>query len=126
MSAGKTETAAVRDVRPGKAIAARRNIDVAIGALRELRGCSEAEAVRELSLAGRETGLGTRRIALALLNVLADESGGVADPDRVAAVSRWTHLLDARAALKQISADSPAAANNNTIRYGGVNDYIRC
>jgi hypothetical protein len=107
-------------------MAAHRTIDMAIGALRELRGCSEWDAARELNLAGRETGLGTQRIAHALLNVLADKSGGVADPDRVAAVNRWRPLLDARAGWKPTSQDNPAAANNATIRYGGVNDYIRC
>jgi alpha/beta hydrolase fold len=116
MSAGTTETAAVRDARPDKVIAARRNIDMAIGALRELRGCTEAEAVRELTLAGRETGLGTRRIALAPLNVLAYENGGAADPDRVVAVSRWRHLLGARTASKPISGDSPAAASDIRVR----------
>jgi hypothetical protein len=125
-SAGETQMPAGRNARPATAIAARRNIDMAIGALRELRGCSEREAVRELSLAGRETGLGTRRIALALLNVLADRHRGVADPDRVAAIGRWTHLLDARAASTPRSADSPTTATDVTIRYGGVNDYIRC
>ena len=92
--------ALVRDVRRGEVMAAHRTIDMAIGALRELRGCSERDAVRELVLAGRETGLGTQRIAHALVNVLADESGGVTDPDRVAAVNRWRHLLDARAGWK--------------------------
>jgi hypothetical protein len=63
-SAGETQMPEVRNARPGRVIPARANIDVAIGALRELRGCSDRKAVRDLSLAGRETGLGTRRIAL--------------------------------------------------------------
>jgi hypothetical protein len=117
---------AARDARPGEVMAAHRTIDMAIGVLRELRGCSEREAVRELNLAGRETGLGTQRIARALVNVFADENGRVTDPDRVAAVNRWRPLLDARAGWKPTSQDDPAAANNITIRYGGVNDHIRC
>ena len=92
-SAPSTEMVLVRDVRPGELMGTRRIIDMAIGALRELRRCSEREAVRELILAGRETGFGTERIARALLNVLIDESGGDADPDRVAAGRRWQHLL---------------------------------
>jgi hypothetical protein len=117
--------ALVRDVRHGEVLGARRIIDMAIGASMELRGCSEPEAVRELVLAGRETGLGTERIARALVNVLAQESGGDADPDRVAAVGRWRHLLDARAGTAP--RDNPAVVVNDiTIRYGGVNDYIRC
>ena len=124
-SARSTEMALVRDVRGGEVMAARRIIDMAIGALMELRGCSEPEAVRELVLAGRETGLNTERIARALVNVLAQESGGDADPDRVAAVGRWKHLLDARA--DTAPRDDPAVVVNDiTIRYGGVNDYIRC
>ena len=124
-SPAQTETATGRGARPGELIAARRNIDMAIGALRELRGCPEREAVRELSLAGRETGLGTERIARALVNVLADESGGVPDPERVAAVGRWRHLLAARA--DTAPHDNPAVVPDDiTIRYGGVNDYVRC
>ena len=124
-SPAQTETATGRGARPGELIAARRNIDMAIGALRELRGCPEREAVRELSLAGRETGLGTERIARALVNVLADKSGGVPDPERVAAVGRWRHLLAARA--DTAPQDNPAVvADDITIRYGGVNDSVRC
>ena len=107
-------------------MAAHRIIDMAIGVLRELRGCSEREAVRELNFAGRETGLGTQRIARVLVNVFADENGRVTDPDRVAAVNRWRPLLDARAGWKPTSQDDPAAAKDITIRYGGVNDYVRC
>ena len=70
-----------------------------------LRGCSQPEAVGELKFAGRETGLGTERIARALVNVLADENGDVPDPDRVAAVNRWRHLLD-RAGWKPASGRS--------------------
>jgi pimeloyl-ACP methyl ester carboxylesterase len=125
-SAGSTEMALVRGDRWGEVMAAHRTIDMAIGVLRELRGCSERDAVRELVLAGRETGVGTQRIAHALVNVLADENGRATDPDRVAAVNRWRPLLDARAGWKPTSQDDPAAANNITIRYGGVNDYIRC
>ena len=124
-SAGSTEMALVRDVRRGEVMGARRIIDMATGALMELRGCSEPEAVRELVLAGRETGLGTERIARALVNVLVDDSGDDADPDRVAAVGRWGHLLAARAGTAP--QDNPAVvANDITIRYGGVNDYARC
>jgi len=124
-SAGSTEMALVRGDRWGEVMAAHRIIDMAIGVLRELRGCSEREAVRELNLAGRETGLGTQRIARALVNVFADENGRVTDPDRVAAVDRWRPLLAARAAVAP--QDNPAVvATDITIRYGGVNDYFRC
>ena len=124
-SAGSTEVALVRGVRRGAVMGARRIIDMATGALMELRGCSQPEAVGELVLAGRETGLGTERIARALVNVLPDESGDDADPDRVAAVVRWRHLLAARA--DAAPRDNPAVvANDITIRYGGVNDYVRC
>ena len=101
---------------------ARRNIDMATGALRELRGCPEREAVRELSLAGRETGLGTQRIARALINVLADESGRVTDPDRVAAVGRWRHLLAARA--DTAPQDNPAVVAA-TSRFGMAGQRLR-
>ena len=101
-------------------------------ALRADRGAADAscrrperEAVREVSLAGRETGLGTERIARALVNVLADKSAGVPDPERVAAVGRWRHLLAARADTAR--QDNPAVvADNITIRYGGLNDSVRC
>jgi len=117
--------ASVRDVRGSEVMGARRIIDMATGALMELRGCSEPEAVRELVLAGRATGLGTERIARALINVLVDDSGDDADPDRVAAVGRWRHLLAARA--DTAPQDNPAVvANDITIRYGGVNDDFRC
>jgi hypothetical protein len=120
-SAGSTETALVRGVRRGEVMGARRIIDMATGALMELRGCSETEAVRELVLAGRETGLGTQRIARALVNGFADENGRVTDPDRVAAVGRGRPLLDARA--DAAPRDDPAVVSTDiTILYGGVND----
>jgi len=108
-------------------IVARRIIDLAIGALMELRGCSEGEAARELVLAGGETALGTEGIARALVNVVGGGRGDVADPEGVAAVGRWRHLLGARVELDPARQDYFAGvANDIMIRYGGVNDDIRC
>lgn len=109
------------------AIGTRRIIDAAIGALMELRRCSEREAVRELVLAGRHTGRDTAAIARALMSLVAGHDGDDGDADHVVVQNRWGHLLDTRERLNSAPRHDPVKMTKDVvIRHGGVDDYTRC
>jgi hypothetical protein len=77
-------------------------IDVAIGVLMGLRGCSEKDAFDDRVDAVHETGIGPGSMARALVNLV----GGASEPfpHRPEAVHRWGHLMAARL----ISVNTPA------------------
>lgn len=95
----------------------------------ELRNCSNRDAVRELALAGHETGLSIAVIGGALVDLVAGGRKGCdgVGPEHAAAVDRWMYLIDARAKLNSAAQDNPTIlAGDVTIRCGGVDDYTRC
>ncbi|WP_178360524.1 ANTAR domain-containing protein [Mycolicibacterium hippocampi] len=74
--------------------ASRRVIDVAIGILIGVRGCTEREAFDELAGAVRQTGVGLGAIAGALVDLVAGAGG--ASPHRDQALDVWGHMLACR------------------------------
>jgi uncharacterized protein (DUF2336 family) len=82
--------------------ASRRVIDVAIGILMVLRGCSEREAFDDLVRAVNETRIGPAGLAGALVDLV----GGASAPflHRSEAMQRWGHLM----ADRLTSANGPA------------------
>lgn len=73
----------------------RRVIDLAIGVLVGLRGCSEREAFAELVAVVQHTGVGLVSIARALVAIAGPSSDSV--PHQAAAFDAWADLLAARA-----------------------------
>lgn len=71
--------------------ASRRVIDVAIGILMGLRGCSEQEAFDDLVAAVHDTGIGPGTLARALAALVGGSDAPV--PHRSAVIDRWGHLL---------------------------------
>ncbi|MBO0678217.1 ANTAR domain-containing protein [Mycolicibacterium sp. S2-37] len=67
----------------------RRVIDIAIGILVGLRGCSERQAFDELVSVVRETGLGIGRVAGGLVAL----AGGSASADHAEAFTVWGELI---------------------------------
>ncbi|NKZ15789.1 ANTAR domain-containing protein [Mycolicibacterium septicum DSM 44393] len=72
----------------------RRVIDLAIGILMGLRGCSEQQASEDLFGAVHDTGISLGAVARALMNLVEDSE--VAFPHRSEAVQRWGHLIRGR------------------------------
>ncbi len=72
----------------------RRVIDVAIGILMGVRGCTEREAFDDLASAVRQTGLGLGAIAGALVDLVGG-AGGVS-PNRDQALDVWGQMLASR------------------------------
>jgi ANTAR domain len=73
--------------------ASRQVIDVAVGILIGLRGCSQREAFNELAAAVRASGVGLTATARALVELA---NGASASPlHRQEAMKRWGHLLAA-------------------------------
>ncbi|CAN5731040.1 hypothetical protein BH09ACT8_BH09ACT8_58510 [soil metagenome] len=75
----------------------RRVIDVAIGILMGLRGCSEQQAFDDLVGAVHDTGLGLGALARALMDLVDDSE--VPFPHRSEAMQRWGHLMGRRVSL---------------------------
>lgn len=71
-------------------------IDIAIGILMGLRGCSELDAFEELANAVRETGIGLGGLAGALVDLVGNVEG--AFPHRDEAIRVWGHLVADRRA----------------------------
>lgn len=69
----------------------RKPIDVAIGVLVGVRGCTEADAFEEIAQAVHATGVGLGRLAHAL--VLLASGTGEPFPHRAEATSLWGHLM---------------------------------
>jgi hypothetical protein len=89
--------------------------------------CARQEAFSELVLAGSETGFGTTRIAMALAGVLGAGDHSDQSPDSVAALDRWTHLVQARPRSGSVSSPCVASVKDDVaIRYGGVSAFTRC
>ncbi|HEV7418932.1 MAG TPA: ANTAR domain-containing protein [Mycobacterium sp.] len=82
--------------------ASRRVIDVALGILMGLRGCSEQEAFDDLVGAVHATGVGPGTLARALVAVVGGASGHV--PHQAEAMQRWGHVM----ADRIITANTPA------------------
>lgn len=76
--------------------ASRRVIDLAIGVLMGLRGCSEREAFDDLVNAVHETGIGPAGLATALRHLVGGNGDGV--PHQSEATLVWGHLLASRVA----------------------------
>ena len=74
--------------------ASRRGIDVAIGILMGLRGCSEQQAFDDLVEAVHDTGVGPGALARALASVVGGSDGPF--PHRCEVMQRWGHLLAPR------------------------------
>jgi AmiR/NasT family two-component response regulator len=70
----------------------RKSIDVAVGVLVGLRGCSEREAFDELATVVRETGIGLGCTATALVALAT----GASTPDHAEAFTAWGALLGRR------------------------------
>jgi hypothetical protein len=77
-------------------LTSRRVIDIAIGILMGLRGCSEKDAFEDLANAVRETGIGLGGLAGALVDLVANSEG--AFPHRDEAIHMWGHLVAGRRA----------------------------
>lgn len=75
----------------------RRVIDVAIGILMGLRGCSEQQAFDDLVGAVHDTGLGLGALARALMDLVDDSE--VPFPHRSEAKQRWGYLMGRRVIL---------------------------
>lgn len=75
-------------------VTSRRVIDVAIGILMGLRGCSEQQASEDLFGAVHDTGIGLGTIARALMDLVDDSE--VPFPNRSEAMQRWGHLIRPR------------------------------
>lgn len=75
----------------------RRVIDVAIGILMGLRGCSEQQAFDDLVGAVHDTGLGLGALARALMDLVDDSE--VPFPHRSEAMQRWGYLMGRRVSL---------------------------
>ena len=74
----------------------RRMIDLAIGILMGLRGCSEREAFDDLVNAVHETKIGPAGLATALAHLVGGKGDGV--PHEAEAALVWGHLLASRVA----------------------------
>ena len=70
----------------------RKAIDVAVGILVGLRGCSEREAFDELARVVRETGIGLGSTATALVALAT----GSSSPEHAEAFNAWGALLGRR------------------------------
>lgn len=64
--------------RRGNNPASRRVIDLGLGILMGLRGCSEQEAFDDLVAAVHDTGVGPGALARALVDLVGDAQGNVA------------------------------------------------
>lgn len=73
-------------------VTSRRVIDIAIGVLVGLRGCSERQAFDELVAVVKETGLGLGRVASGLVAL----AGGSSSADHAEAYTAWGELIRAR------------------------------
>ena len=67
----------------------RRVIDVAIGILVGLRGCSDSEAFDELVRVVHQTGIGIGRLAADLVSM----ASGSTSPEHADALTAWGELL---------------------------------
>ena len=98
------------DDNRGLGLESRRTIDVAIGILMGLRGCSKNEAVNEFASAVYETGIGSAELGRALADLA---SGNESAPHRAEALHRWGRLLALRGRAVRI-------------RYGPYNESTIC
>jgi hypothetical protein len=92
-SRGKCEPRA--DLGGRTHVASRHVIDLALGILMGLRGCSQKEAFDELVAAVHDTGIGPGTLARALVD-LVEDSGAPPVPHRYDASQRWGYLLAPR------------------------------
>jgi hypothetical protein len=83
--------------------APRRVIDLAIGILMGLRGCSEREAFDDLVRAVHETGIGPAGLAAALVELVGDGSRSV--PHQSEALHMWGHLVPSRVSSASTAAE---------------------
>ena len=78
----------------------RREIDLAIGILVGLRGCSERDAFAELVAVVQHTGIGLGSIARALVAIASSSDESV--PHQTEAFDAWADLLAAREFLRPL------------------------
>ncbi len=79
----------------------RRNLDLAIGALMAIRGCSEHEAFQEIADAVHQTGIGLGSHVGSLLTLI---SGGSEETAHAGALSYWRPLIREPSARSKLSA----------------------
>jgi pimeloyl-ACP methyl ester carboxylesterase len=101
-------------------IRSHKEIEVAVGVLTELRGCSPDEALEDFVDGVRETGISANDLGRALV----DLASGRQPPYTAEALQRWGHLL----ALRGRTADHDEHAVNTTVRvrYGPQNCSTMC
>ena len=99
----------------------RKQIEVAIGVLMGLRGCSPDDAVKDFVDAVHETGVDPGDLGRALIDLA---SGQEPPSHRAEALQRWGHLL----ALRGRTVDQNEGAVNTTVRvrYGPENESTPC
>lgn len=97
-----------------------KQIEVAVGVLTELRGCSPDEALEDFVDGVRDTGVS----AYDLGHALVDLASGQQPPYMAEALQRWGHLL----ALRGRTGDRDEHAVNTTVRvrYGPQNGSAIC
>ncbi|WP_123023412.1 ANTAR domain-containing protein [Mycolicibacterium stellerae] len=83
--------------------ASRRVIDVAIGILMGLRGCSEQQAFDELVAAVHHTGVGPGALAEGLVGLV--DGSQAPSPHQSAAIGRWGDLMGHRVSVRNGAAD---------------------
>lgn len=81
--------------RAGENATSRRTIDMALGMLMGLRGCTEREAFDDLVAAVHHIGVGPAALGAALSAVVSGTDDDV--PHRNAVQERWGHLVPTRA-----------------------------
>lgn len=98
-----------------------KQIDVAIGVLAELRGCSTDEALNDLVDGVHQTGVSAEDLGSALVDLA---TGNQPPCHEAEAVQRWGHLL----ALRGRTGDHGEHAVNTTVRvrYAPQNDSTMC
>jgi hypothetical protein len=77
-------------------------IDVAVGVLVGVRGCSEGDAFDELAQGVRETGVGIGSLAAALIALVGGRTS--ATPYQAEALDVWGDILTARAVQPRLTA----------------------
>jgi pimeloyl-ACP methyl ester carboxylesterase len=96
-------------------IESRRAIEVAIGVLMGLRGCSQTESINELTSAAEEMELSLAELCHALVELA---SGNATSPHRAAVQHRWRHLLASRG---MGGGDGKTGDHAVRVRYGPEN-----
>ena len=107
-----SQDATTRMMKNGSRLAqrsARTQIDVAVGVLIALCGCSEAQCFQRIADAVRDTGVGLSGVCHALISLVSGGTDTRADPT---ALNHWRHTID------QLAHAGTASAGNSKGRLG--------